>query len=121
MLPATQESNAHSTLWWLEGEHNFKCLIINTVKQEMGSRNSSDKIGCVEPEGFQQLIADRFLQKGNPYLTISSFKWFQQTHEFSLVLMLLFFYTIKEKQKTKNKNMANVLIVSRADSFYKIT
>lgn len=38
-------------------------LNIKTVKADMASCNSSYKIGCVEPEGFQQLIADRFLQK----------------------------------------------------------
>lgn len=121
MLPLAEESNVHSNLWWLFGEHNVKWLNFNTVKQEMGSCNSSYKIGCVEPEGFQQLIADRFFQKGNPYLTISSFKWFQQAHECSTNVIVLL-HNKRKTDKEYKKNMANALIVSRPDScFYKRT
>lgn len=82
----------------------------------MASCNSSYKIGCVEPEGFQQLKADRFLQKEIPILQSHPLSAFSKL--VSLVLMLLFCYTIKQKKTKNKKNMANVLVVSRPDSCF---
>lgn len=88
MLPTAEDRNVHSNLWWLFGEFYFKCPNTKTVKAEMDSCNSSYKVGCVEPEAFQQLIADRFLQKEIAILKSHPLNAFSRL--MSLVLVLLF-------------------------------
>lgn len=85
----------------MASQGDFRCLDDKTVKAEMDPCNSGYKIGCVEPDSFQKLMADRLCPRGNPYLKISSSKCFQQTREFGTNVIVQLHNKTKKKEKQK--------------------